>query len=29
MRWIMIGGSILAGEISAEDLHYLAVETEK
>lgn len=29
MRWIMIGGSILAGEISSEDLHYLAVETEK
>ena len=29
MRWIMIGGSILAGEISAEGLHYLAVETEK
>ncbi|MFL2931119.1 MAG: cytochrome P450 [Candidatus Micropelagos sp.] len=29
MRWIMIGGSILAGEISSEGLHYLAVETEK
>ena len=28
IRWIMIGGSILAGEISAEGLHNLAVETE-
>ena len=29
IRWIMIGGSILAGEISSDGLHYLAVETEK
>lgn len=29
MRWIMIGGSILAGEISSEGLQYLAKETEK
>ena len=29
VKWIMIGGSILAGEISADGLHYLAFETEK
>jgi cytochrome P450 len=29
IRWIMIGGSILAGEISSEGLQYLAKETEK